>query len=123
MNYIVILLLFAFATIGIYLGFYAVHNTRVIFSGSEISWKKRLINAIYMGLSISMIFMSIILVAGLIEPKYNWSLKNIFAFAAISGCLGIIVALGGIWQFFIVNKYRKKLINGINRRNKERKNN
>ena len=122
MNYFVIPLLIACIVIGLCLGIYAYRDSRPIFFGLETSWKKRLSNAIYNGISSSMIFMSIILIVGLIEPKYNWSLKNILLFAAFSGFPGLIVTLGSIWQFFIVNRYRKKIIHSINRQDKERKN-
>jgi hypothetical protein len=119
MDYIVIALLIVFSVSGIGLGIYSFHNLRPIFDGLWTSWQKWLTTAVFSGLSFSMIFMSIILVMGLIDSKYIWSLKKILNSALFSLIFGFIVTLGALWQFFIVNWYRKKVIKKLGHNNEK----
>ena len=119
MYYLVIALLIVFSVSGVSLGIHSLRDSRPIFYGVWASRQKRLTNAVFWGLSASMIFMSILLVMGLIDSKYIWSLKKILNSTLISLIFGFIISLGTIWQFFIVNWYRKKVINKLGHYNKK----
>ncbi len=119
MFYLVIALLIVVLTMGISLGVYSIRNSRSIYYGVPSTRQKRLVNACSTGLSASMLLMSLILFAGLLDHKYIWSIEKILLITLFSLIPGVIVTLGTIWGFFIVNVYRNKVITKIIYKKKE----
>ena len=122
MRIIVILLLIILSVGGIGGGIYATLTSRSIFLGSETSWKKRLTNAAVWGFSVSMVFMCTILVVGLLDPFYVWTITNILSFALLSLIPGVIAFFGASWQFITNKWYLQKIRNLVERQKKRMEN-
>src|SRR4030065_1779293 len=107
MQYLVLSLLFITSALGIACGAYSTINSKSLFTSSEARLSQKIANSLLMAVSASLIFLSIIFIAGLLDRKFIWTLPKILSFALFSLVPGILVFLGSSWQFLIVNWFRK----------------
>jgi|GEM_PF-6430252 len=115
MKLIPIILFIIIAAVSIISTIYAFAESKIIFYGQNTSLSKKIKNSILNGFSIAGISFSIILLLGIVDQNYIWSIQIILSALLISLLLGVFVTIGSFIQFSIARKYRniikKKIIN------------
>jgi hypothetical protein len=102
--------LFLFSIIaGILICVYAYVGSRKIYSGEEKSNRRKMINILFWGLSMSFITFSMLLLAGLIDKSHIWHTKSVYSAILISLIPGVFVILGVTWSYFVTGKFRDYL--------------
>jgi hypothetical protein len=120
MKIIMMISLLILLPLGIGLCIFVLKDSQLIFYGKKNTIKNRIRNAILLGLSVGILFFCIILIAGIFfEKNYSWPVNSIIMSIIISFILGLIACLGLLWQFFIVNEYRTKVLPRIINRQKK----
>jgi len=95
---------------GIFGFIYDFKRSKKIFFGNSDSLKERFKSSFIFGISGGLILTSFFLFGSIVESTYDeWTLKGflgvfIFAFAS-----GLLIAIGSLWRYFIVGKYRNYL--------------
>lgn len=98
---------------GIILMVIAILLSRTILQGRETSRLNRVVNSILLGMSASLIFMSVVFVIGLLDVTYTWTYQRLMAIGLVSLFPGIVVTIGSYWQFFVATKFREHLYRAL----------
>lgn len=87
----------------------ATRDSRRIYLGEVNSKNVSLMNAFLTGLSSSILFLTLIMIVGLLDKNYHLSIAGVLGSLIISIIFGSVAFLGAYFGFAIVRKYREFL--------------
>jgi len=87
-----------------------IRLSRNVFFGLETSSFKQLAISILFGLAVSLLFLSGILIAGILDDSYEWTKNEIIIVGILLLAFLIFLTLGSFLLFFIIGKFRMSLI-------------
>jgi hypothetical protein len=98
-----------FLIIGIFLMVRMISVDQKLFMGEGNSLHEYLVSSAIAGACAFLIFGSFILAVGLLSVYYGegWTVDEIIAAAIIVSLGAILVAIGSLWRYFIVGKFRE----------------
>ena len=97
------------------------HEIQRIFTGHETSQQKILVRSIISGLSAAMIFLSVELFWIAFQTGDFITIKLSSLLIGSPLILGIIVALGFVWQVYITGRFRGHLIHKLTKKTESKK--
>jgi hypothetical protein len=105
---------------GVLLMLWTTRFNRNILNGQETSASKYFIGSGLYGLWVFLISVGGILTVGLVYEGHGWSSYETVEIVILGAIGGILAAIGSLWQFFIVTKFREILYQSLNRKNKQK---
>jgi hypothetical protein len=104
---------------GLYVGVVAYKAySYITVSNDAISLKELVKISAFAGVSSTLLFLGIILVMGIIDGNYVWSIQKVFGAIVVSLIPGVITTLGSIYKVYSTIKYRDMLMNFLTKRSK-----
>jgi hypothetical protein len=94
--------------------------SRKVFLGQESSLYKRLGISLLSGISVCLLFVSVALIAGILDTNYQWTKAGITGVGLLALAIVIIATIGSFWQFFIVGRFRSHLFRKLHDKNKDK---
>lgn len=94
-------------------------RSKIMFFGKETSLLKAIGMSALSGLSVSLLFMGISLLIGILNSNYRWTSSGIITIVTLGLILGVIATVGSLWQSYIIGKFRKYLYQKLNRDKKD----
>lgn len=97
---------------------------RVLKSFNEMTMKEntfgqRFKKSLLSGVAGCLLFFSLILLVGFLDENYQWSINKIVIAFAVSIFPGLIIIIGSLIQFGLINQFRKGLFDFIKNRSKK----
>ncbi len=94
--------------------------SRKVFLGQESSPHKKLGISILSGVSVGLIFVSVALIAGVLDTNYEWTEAGITGVGLLALAIAIIATIGSLWQFFVIGRFRTHLYRKLQEKNKDK---
>ncbi|HJR78514.1 MAG TPA: hypothetical protein VJ821_00490 [Anaerolineales bacterium] len=119
MSFIIpIIIVFLLCLGGIYLGGVAYREYRhITISNDTVSMKKLIGISALFGVSSTLLFLGIILMMGVVDENYIWSIQKFLGAILVSIIPGAVVTLGSMYQIYSTIKYRDTLMSSLRKRN------
>ncbi len=119
MNIFLLVFILLTGCAGMYLGFRAVKNFRYM-TLAESSLLKQISNSIMAGGAGALIFFTIIMVVGLFDENYNWTMRNFLGAIFISLIPSGMIIVGSLIQSIMITGYKRILFKELQRKDRNK---
>lgn len=104
---------------GLYIGAKAFKAYRYITVSNEaVSLKELMKISAFGGASSTLLFLGIVVVMGIIDKNYIWSIQKVLGAIVVSLIPGVITTLGSMYQLYSTIKYRDALMDSFKKESK-----